>query len=198
MINKLKLGFLASGGGSNFAKIVQSINSGKLDAEAKCIISNNSNAGALEKANAFGIPNYHISNVTHTENTTQAIIDTFKKHDVNTIILAGYMKIVQPEIIDAFNGRVLNIHPALLPKFGGKGMYGMNVHRDVIEAGEKKSGATIHLVNAKYDEGRILHQREVDVYENDTPETLAERVLAAEHILFSETLQKIAIGEIIL
>lgn len=198
MINKLKLGFLASGGGSNFAAIVQSINSGKLDAEAKCIISNNSNAGALEKAYAYGIPNYHISNVTHVENTAQAIIDTFKNHDVNTIILAGYMKIVQPEIIDAFNGRVLNIHPALLPKFGGKGMYGMNVHRAVIETGEKKSGATIHLVNAKYDEGRILHQRVVDVYGNDTPETLAARVLAAEHILFSETLQKIAIGEIII
>lgn len=198
MINKLKLGFLASGGGSNFAAIIDSINSGKLSAEAKCLISNNSNAGALEKANAFGIPNYHISTKTHPENTAKAIIDTFRNHDVNTIILAGYMKIVEPEIIDAFDGRVLNIHPALLPKFGGKGMYGMNVHRAVIESGEKKSGATIHLVNAKYDEGRILNQREVDVYENDTSELLAERVLAAEHILFSETLQKIAFGEIVI
>lgn len=196
MSNKLKLGFLASGGGSNVQAIIDSIKSSKLYAEACVIISNNSNAGVFERAKKKNIPHYHISNKTNPENTTKAIINALKKHDVNMVILAGYMKKIEPELIDAFDGKVLNIHPALLPKFGGKGMYGMNVHKAVLEAGEAFSGATVHLVNKKYDEGRILQQKKVPVLPDDTPESLAERVLQAEHFIYSDTLKKIESGEI--
>jgi phosphoribosylglycinamide formyltransferase-1 len=126
------------------------------------------------------------------------IINTLKKHNVDTVILAGYMKKVSQELIAQFNNRVLNIHPALLPKFGGKGMYGMNVHKAVIEANEAVTGATIHLVNTNYDEGKILAQMQVPVFSDDTAETLAARVLEVEHQLYSDTLIKISNDEIII
>ena len=110
--------------------------------------------------------------------------------------MCGYMKRLGPQILDAFDGRILNIHPALLPKFGGKGYYGDAVHEAVLAAGESESGATVHLVDAEYDTGPILSQRSVPVHEDDTSETLAARVLKVEHQLYAETLQQIASGRI--
>lgn len=191
----LHLGFLASHGGSNVQAIIDSIKKNQLDAIAEVIISNNSDSTVLKRAEKENIPGYHISSAT-SETPDREIIDTLKKHNVDTVVLAGYMKKISPELINAFDGRVLNIHPALLPKFGGKGMYGMNVHKAVIEAGEKYSGATIHLVTEIYDEGRILNQRKVEVKIDDDAEKLASRVLKAEHVLYAETLQKISTGEI--
>lgn len=193
----LKLGFFASGGGSNVQAILDAIESGRLDAEARIIISNNSKAYVLERARIAGVPFAHISSKTHDDEQV-ALIQALQTAGAEIVVLAGYMKKISPELIRSFDGRVLNIHPALLPKFGGKGMYGMNVHKAVIEAGEKVSGPTIHLVNEKYDAGRILAQREVPVLPNDSPETLAARVLEAEHIIYAETLRKIALGEIVI
>ena len=175
--------------------IIDNIKNGKLNAKAGAVISNNSDAFALKRAEKENIPAYHISNKTH-DDVDAEIINIFDKYNVNTVILAGYMKIVSKRIIEHYNGRVLNIHPALLPKFGGEGMYGINVHKDVILSGAKVSGATIHLVTPNYDDGRILNQMEVPVYTSDTPQILADRVLETEHILYSDTLIKIANGDI--
>jgi phosphoribosylglycinamide formyltransferase-1 len=195
-MKKLRLGFLASHGGSNMLAIVNAIKAGKLDAEAAVVISNNSYSGALEKANNEGIPHFHISGKTHGEKEAETICNILKEHKVDLVILAGYMKKIGEEVLSEYKGRILNIHPALLPKHGGAGMYGMNVHTAVIAAKETESGPTVHLIDEHYDRGRILAQTKVPVLPEDTPETLAERVLKAEHIIYAETIQKIATGEI--
>jgi phosphoribosylglycinamide formyltransferase-1 len=197
-MQKLNLGFLCSHSGSNMQAIIDNVKNGNLYAELCAVVSNNHCSGAIEKAQKENIPHYVVNEKTHTNEITQEIIRIFKSHNVDTVILAGYMKLISQSLIDAFNNRVLNIHPALLPKFGGKGMYGMNVHKAVIEAKEIVSGATIHQVNPNYDDGKILAQIEVPVLPNDTPEILAERILKEEHKLYSSTLIKISNGEIIL
>ncbi|HOK15490.1 MAG TPA: phosphoribosylglycinamide formyltransferase [Candidatus Kapabacteria bacterium] len=197
-MTELRLGFLASHSGTNMQAIIDSVKNGYFKAHLCAAISNNSQSGALERARKEGIPAFHVSEKTHPGKVGQQVIEIFDKYQVNTVVLAGYMKKLEPFVIDHFNGRVLNIHPALLPKFGGEGMYGINVHKAVIEAGEKVSGATVHLVNADYDRGRILMQMEVEVLPDDTPESLAEKVLKIEHKLYPEVLKKISLGEIII
>lgn len=193
---RLIIGFMASHGGSNMQAIIDAINSGKIDGEAGCVISNNSNSGAIERAKKENIPFYHISSKTHPnpEKKDKAIIDAFRKHKVNIIVLAGYMVKLSPVIIQQWKGRILNIHPALLPKFGGKGMWGINVHKAVIAAGEKESGPTVHLVDEEFDHGRILAQLKVPVMQDDTPETLAARVLEQEHRIYPLVLAQISEG----
>ncbi len=197
-MSKIKLGFLASHGGSNMQSIINGCKTGQINAVPSCVISNNSSSMALQRAERESIPAYHISNVKYPgqEELDQAIIETFLKHDVDTVILAGYMKHLSPKIIRAFNGRVLNIHPALLPKYGGKGMYGKKVHEAVLAAEEKFSGPTVHLVDEHYDNGRILGQIKVPVLSDDTADSLAERVLEQEHILYPDVVRRIANGEI--
>lgn len=175
--------------------IINSVHDGRLQANLCAVISNNSQSGALQRAQKHAIPNYHISEKTHPSHVDDKITELFKYHKVNTVILAGYMKPVSHCLIEAFSGCVLNIHPALLPKFGGRGMYGMNVHRAVLQAGEQVSGATVHLVNSEYDSGKILGQMQVMVQPDDTPETLAARVLEIEHALYTDVLIKISQGE---
>jgi phosphoribosylglycinamide formyltransferase-1 len=197
-MEKLRIGFLASHNGSNMQAIIDAIKKGELDAIPCVVISNNSNAFALERARREGIPAYHISSkhFETEEELDNAILETLLKHDVNIVCLAGYMKKVGPKVLRHFKNRVLNIHPALLPKFGGKGMYGKFVHEAVLKAGETQSGCTVHLVDEIYDHGRILGQKVVPVYPDDTVETLSARVLEQEHKLYPEVLQKIAKGEI--
>ena len=194
----LRLGFLASHGGSDMQSIVDSIQAGKLDATAAMVISNNSKSMALERARNEGIPWKHLSSATHPDpaDLDQAILSALQEQEVNLVVLAGYMKKIGPATLEAYYNRILNIHPALLPKFGGKGMYGMHVHEAVLAAGETVSGATIHLADPEYDHGRILAQREAPVEPGDTPETLQARVLEVEHQLYSDTIQQIADGEI--
>jgi len=194
--NKLNICFFASHGGSNMQAIIDNIKLEELDIKISLVISNNSNSTALERAINEGIPSYHLSSITNPDNLDDVIIDKIKEYKVNIILLAGYMRKLGDRVIDEVEGRVLNIHPALLPKFGGKGMYGMNVHQAVIDAKEKKSGATVHIVSSNYDEGRILNQIEVDVFPEDDPETLAKRVLEVEHFIYTDTLKKILSGEI--
>lgn len=196
----MNIGFLASHGGSNMQAIIDACKAGELNAAAAVVISNNSDSRALERAKTEGIPNYYLSGKTHPDpdDLDRAIMDTLILHKVDVVALAGYMKKLGPKTLAHFRGRILNIHPALLPKFGGKGMYGIHVHEAVLAAGEKESGVTVHLVDEEYDRGPILAQVRVPVMPGDTPEALAERVLAQEHILYSATLQRIATGEIIL
>jgi phosphoribosylglycinamide formyltransferase-1 len=194
----MNIGFLASHGGSNMQAIIDACKSGKLKATPAVVISNNSNSGASERAKTEGVPYYYLSGKTHPMpgELDDAILDTFLRHSVDIVVLAGYMKKLGPKTLSHFRGRIVNVHPALLPKFGGEGMYGIHVHEAVIAAGEKESGVTIHFVDEQYDTGTILAQTRVPVKPDDTPETLAARVLEQEHILYAETLQRIVTGEI--
>jgi len=195
---ELRLGFLASHNGSNMQAIIDACRDKTLKAKPCIVISNNSNSGAMERAKKENIPFLHLSASTHPseEELDKAIKDALKSQGVNLVILAGYMKKLGPLTIKEFNNRILNIHPALLPKYGGQGMYGMLVHEAVLKAKEKKSGVTIHIVNSEYDRGPVVNQAEVAVYENDTPETLAQRVLKLEHKTYVETIKMIEEGKI--
>ena len=197
-MRKPRLGFLASHGGSNMQAIIDACKEGRLDAEPAVVISNNSDSTSLGRARREGIPGYHLSGKTHPdpEQLDTAILQALQDHDVDLVILAGYMKLLGPKTLERFRRRILNIHPALLPKFGGKGLYGRAVHEAVLAGGEKVTGVTIHLVDERYDRGPIVAQCEVPVVEGDTPDSLAARVLESEHRLYADTLQRIVRGEI--
>ncbi len=194
----MNLGFFASHGGSNMQAIIDATKAGKLKARPALLISNNRNSQATARAEQEGMPFQVMNSVTHADSDAldQAMLDALREHQIDLIILAGYMKKIGPKVLAAYEGRILNIHPALLPKFGGQGMFGQHVHRAVLEAGETVTGVTIHLVNDHYDEGRILAQSEVPVLPGDSVESLAARVLVREHQFFVETLAKIAEGEL--
>lgn len=196
----MNIGFLASHNGSNMLAIIEACKTGGLQANPAVVISNNSDSGALARARQEDIPYYHLSSKTHPnpDDLDQAIRNALLTHKTDLIVLAGYMKQLGSKTMSLFAGRILNIHPALLPKFGGKGMYGIHVHKAVIASGETESGVSIHIVDAEYDSGPIIAQARVPVKPSDTPETLAARILQREHTFFVETLQKIATGDIIL
>ena len=195
---RLGLGFLASHGGSNMQAIIDACREGRLDAEPRVVISNNSRSRALRRAADAGIPHYHVSTVTHPDDKARdtAIVDILQRHGVDLVVLGGYMKELGPQTIARFRNRIVNVHPALLPKFGGRGFFGLAVHEAVLASGDRVTGATIHLVDELLDHGAVLAQQTVAVKEGDTPETLAERVLAVEHSLYVDTLRRIASGEI--
>jgi phosphoribosylglycinamide formyltransferase-1 len=184
------LGFLASHRGSNMQAVMDACKSGRLQAAPAVVISNNRDSGALQRARQEDIPARHLSSETHPEpdSLDQAILDALRQHAVDLVVLAGYMKKLGPKTLAHYQGRIINIHPALLPKFGGRGMYGNHVHEAVLAAGEKETGVTIHLVDGEYDRGPIIAQRKVPVLEGDTVETLSQRVLEQEHALLVETL----------
>ncbi len=194
----MNLGFFASHGGSNMQAIIDGCQNGAIQAKPVLLICNNRNAQAIERANTAGFRSEVINGKTHPEESErdQAMLSALESAEVDLIILAGYMKKIGSAVLSAFSNRILNIHPALLPKFGGQGMYGMHVHEAVIAASETESGATVHLINEVYDEGPILQQLKVPVLQDDTPETLQKRVLEKEHILYPDTVAKIARGEI--
>lgn len=197
-MKKLKLGFLSSHGGSNMQAIIDACNSKELNMEPVVVISNNSRSKALIRANDEGIPYFHLSSSRYPkfDDLDSIIKDTLCEYEVDIVILAGYMKKIGDKTLNEFKNRILNIHPALLPNYGGKGMYGMNVHKAVIANNEKESGVTLHLVDGEYDHGRILNQAKVPVLKGDTPESLQERVLEREHTFYVETLKMIAKDEI--
>ena len=188
-----KLGILVSGRGSNMTAILDACEKGYLQARVEVVISSNSKAKAFAKAKKRKIDSICFDERIHN-NLDGIICEYLRLHEVDLVLLAGFMKKIGPKMLSVFEGSILNIHPSLLPKYGGQGLYGINVHRAVIEAGEKKSGATVHLVNEYYDKGKILEQKSVMVDEDDTPETLAKKVLKIEHSLYVETLKKIIEG----
>ncbi len=190
------LSVFASGGGSNLQSIIDAIERGELKAKISFVVSNNSDAFALTRARNHGIPTFHISAKTHPcpEQYTDELIRLHEANGVELILLAGYMKILPSALVKLYKGKILNIHPALLPKYGGKGMYGINVHKAVIAAREKESGATVHWVTDVYDEGPVLMQSRVPVLEGDTAEILARRVLDAEHKLYPQAVNRALYG----
>ena len=189
-----KIGVMASGGGSNFKAIIDRIGEGDLEAQCKFLITNNGTCGAVSHAEEFGIPVHHISGKTHPEQAAYeaALLEVLDRYNVDLLILAGYMKALPVSFVRRMAGRILNIHPSLLPKYGGKGFWGIHVHEAVIAAHEKESGATVHLVSEKIDQGKILSQVRVPVLEGDTPEVLAARVLEQEHNLYWKTIRDYA------
>jgi phosphoribosylglycinamide formyltransferase-1 len=194
----MNLAVFASGGGSNLQAIIEAIQSGTLPMTLRFVLSNNSSAGALEKARVARIPAIHHSHVTCASEIdyVEKLLKLLSNYSIDIISLAGYMKIIPAEVIRLYRHRIVNIHPALLPQFGGVGMYGLRVHEAVLASGASESGATVHFVDEEYDHGEIIMQERVPVYPNDSAETLATRVLQVEHKIYPEALRKIALGMI--
>ena len=197
-MRKLNIGILASHGGSNLQAIIDACNEEIVIANPVVVISNNSKSGALKRAQREGIPCFHISKSLYDDDNEvdYQITQKLLRYEVDLIVLAGYMKRLGELIMSTFKDRIVNVHPSLLPKFGGKGMYGIKVHESALEAGEHKTGVTIHKVQGEYDRGTILAQAEVQIRENDTPSSLRDRVLIVEHELYVETLREISLGGI--
>ena len=199
MSGKLNIAVFASGRGSNFKAILEAIKTGKIqNAQIVLVVSNNSDAGAFDIACENNIPALHINRKQFgtDEDFNSTLMSSLEKHRVNFIALAGYMKKIDPTIVRAFKNCIVNIHPALLPKFGGGGMYGMHVHEAVIASKDKISGASVHLVDEEYDHGPVVLQETVPVEANDTPFTLSERVLKVEHKIYPEAIRLFSEGKI--
>ncbi|MDE7346410.1 MAG: CD225/dispanin family protein [Muribaculaceae bacterium] len=178
----------ASGNGSNAVNLVKTFNSGNRIHVALCL-TDRENAPVIEKMNELGVETIYFPRNVWKEDP-QAILDTLRQRDIKVIALAGFLCFLSEDIVNAYEGRILNIHPSLLPAFGGKGMHGANVHKAVIEAGETKSGATVHVVTNEIDAGPIVVQREVAVLPDDTPESLEAKVHEVEYLIFPEAVMK--------
>lgn len=194
----LRIGVLASGEGTTLQSLLDSSASGDLNAEVAVVISNNSGSGALRRAGEHQVPIAHLSGRTHPDPDAldEAIMRVLETHDVELVVLAGYMKKIGPQTLSRFAGRILNTHPALLPKFGGQGMFGEFVHRAVLEAGEDRSGASVFVVTEEYDEGPVIGRGEVPVLPGDTIESLAARVQAAEKQLLTQVINDVVAGRV--
>jgi phosphoribosylglycinamide formyltransferase-1 len=187
------LGLFASHRGSNAQAILDACASGRLAARVALLLSNNSGSGAAQRARQAGVPFRHLSGATHPDPDAldRAVLEALRVHGVELVVLAGYMKKIGPRTLAAYRGRILNTHPALLPRFGGAGMYGMRVHEAVLAAGERETGVTVHVVDAGYDTGPIVAQCRVPVLADDTPASLAERVVEREREFLVETLRAV-------
>lgn len=187
--SKTKVAVLVSGGGTNLQAIIDKVQSGELpQVELVKVISSKEGAFALERAAKAGIP-------TAVAKEQADVLNELKACGTELIVLAGYMKVLSEEIIKEYRNRIINIHPSLIPKYCGKGFYGIRVHNAVIAGGETESGATVHYVDEGVDTGEIILQRKVPVEPGDTPEELAARVLKVEHVILAEGL-KIAIDNL--
>jgi phosphoribosylglycinamide formyltransferase-1 len=190
---------LVSGGGTNLQALLDAEkNNGLGCGKIALVVSDRPGVYALERAKAAGVPalvevpDKKIPKEARRQEHSSRILRLAEDHRIDLIVLAGFLAILAGEIIQKYSGRIINLHPALLPKFGGEGMYGERVHRAVLEAGEKESGCTVHLVDAGTDTGPILLQRRVPVLPDDTPETLAERIHREEHIAIVEATAQLA------
>jgi phosphoribosylglycinamide formyltransferase-1 len=194
----LKLGFLASHGGSSMRAIMEAIRAGELRAEPLLVISNNPGSAALEFARSEGLPSRQInaSSAGGAEAADQAIADALSAAGVQLVVLSGYMRKLGPATLQRYAGRILNIHPALLPKYGGRGMYGRNVHEAVQASGDAVSGATIHVVEGDYDTGPVVAKREAPLSPQATADQIEAAVRAIEPQFYVDTLRAIAEGRI--
>ncbi len=179
----------SQGRGSNMANLIRAGRDGRMGAEVSLVISPKADTPAVAVARELGLEPVILP--YKSEHYAGQLLAHLQEHDIDLICLAGYMTLFPVPVLEAFPGRVLNIHPALLPKFGGKGMYGMHVHQAVVAAKETESGATVHYVTEHYDEGAIIDQEQCPVEPGDTPETLAARVLACEHRLYPRAVNKV-------
>ncbi len=184
----IKIAILASGSGSNAQRIIEYFSANK-NICFPFIIYNKENAFVRERAKKLGIKSIYMSKneIVHSD----ALLNILKEYQIDWVILAGFLLLIPSEIIHTFKSRIINIHPALLPKYGGKGMYGIKVHEVVIANKEKESGITIHYVNEKYDEGNIIFQAKCTIEENDTPDILANKIHLLEHKYFPKVIEEL-------
>lgn len=186
-----RIAVFASGSGSNAQKIIEYLE-GNEQIEISLVLTNNPNAYVLERASNLGVPAYVFDRQMFYQ--SGEVHDILKRIGIDFIVLAGFLWLVPLDILRSWPNRIVNIHPALLPKYGGKGMYGDRVHRAVIEAGEKETGISIHYVNEKYDEGEIIFQEKLEILPNDTPESIAERIHVLEHKHYPEVIRKLVLS----
>jgi len=188
----VNLAVLLSGGGRTLQNFIDEIGAGRLDARVQAVVSSSAQAGGLDKARAAGIPAHVVDRreFGDDESFSQQITSRLSRYEIDIVVLAGFLRrYLFPE---RYKGRVLNIHPALLPKFGGPGMYGHRVHEAVLAAGETESGCTVHIADLEYDHGPVVLQKRVPVLADDTPEMLAERVFQAECEAYPEAVRILA------
>ena len=175
---------MVSGSGSNLQAIIDNIESGQIpDAQVGLVISDKASAYALERAQAHSIPNLYIP-----KSEDEALLEALETYKIDFIVLAGYLSILAKEVVSRYPDRILNIHPSLIPKYCGKGFYGLRVHESVVAAGEKESGATVHYVDAGIDTGKIILQRKVTLDPGETAESLQKKVLEIEHQILPEAI----------
>ncbi len=187
----MNLCVLASGWGSNLSSIIHSGKTGKISSDIVLVISNNSASNALNIARENQIPAVHLSikQFGLEDEYVRKFLELLRTYKVDMIILAGYLKMIPQQIVRNYKNKILNIHPALIPSFCGKGLYGLKVHEAVLNYGAKVTGVTIHLVDEEYDTGPIVLQKTVPVNDDDTPETLQKRVLTVEHEIYPEAIK---------
>ncbi|MEI6695629.1 MAG: phosphoribosylglycinamide formyltransferase [Bacteroidota bacterium] len=184
----IKIALLASGSGSNVQRIVEYFSSNK-DINFPLIIGNKKDAFVRKRANKLAIPFLYLNKEEITQ--TDALLKVLKKNKIDWVVLAGFLLLIPTDVINAYKDRIINIHPALLPNYGGKSMYGMRVHEAVISNNENESGITIHYVNEKYDEGNIIFQAKCAIDQDDTPETLAAKIHILEHEYFPKVIESL-------
>ena len=191
-----RVAVLASGGGSNLQAILEYFDAQRPERSAEVVLvaSDRASARALERARSRNIASVALDAVQRTDGMAALLAS----HDIDLVALAGYMRFVPAEVTRRWHGRIVNVHPSLLPSFGGAGMYGSRVHQAVIAAGVRVTGVTVHFVDEEYDRGPIIAQWPVPVLPDDAPETLAERVLAVEHMLYPAALDAVASGRVAL
>jgi formyltetrahydrofolate-dependent phosphoribosylglycinamide formyltransferase len=191
---RARVAVLASGGGSNLQAIIDHFAwlGDRRAGDVVLVASDRADAGALERARRHDIPSAVIAK--ESSGTRDSLQTLLAEHEIDMIALAGYLKLVPAPVVDAFEGRVVNVHPALLPAFGGPGMYGQRVHRAVIAAGARVTGVTAHFVDDEYDRGRIIAQWPVPVFPSDDAGTLAARVLRVEHLVYPRVVDAVASG----
>lgn len=189
----INLVVFASGSGTTLQAIIDAISSGNLNAKISLVVSNNSKAYALERANKANIPTYTIK-AKSTDEIDKELFKVLQNYEIDLIVLAGYLRMIGQNLLA--NYKIINTHPSLLPKYGGKGMHGMNVHQAVIEAKEKTTGVTVHFVNSEYDKGSIIKQTMVEVLPTDDAESLSAKVQAVEKIQLVEVLNDFEKGKI--
>lgn len=186
----LRIGVLVSGGGTNLQSIIDAVEGGILESQIVCVISHKETAYGLERARKHNIPAYCLD--PKSGHYDEELLDLLLAQKVDLVVCAGYLKIIDEQLVETFKGRIINIHPSLLPKYGGRGYFGIHVHEAVIAAGEKESGATVHYIDAGVDTGEIILQRKLDVLEGDTPETLQQRILSQiEHKILVEAIKQL-------
>jgi phosphoribosylglycinamide formyltransferase-1 len=190
-----KIAVLVSGGGTNLQEIIDNIENKRLNCKIEYIIADR-DCYSLERGRKYNIKSVLLDKKEYGNKLSNEI-NKVLENKVDLIVLAGYLSIIDKDFISNWNNKIINIHPSLLPKYGGKGMYGMNVHEAVIANKEKKSGCTVHFVDVDIDTGKILLQRKVDVSNNETPESLQKKVLKEEHQLLIEAIEKVISDSVI-
>jgi phosphoribosylglycinamide formyltransferase-1 len=189
----LRLAVLVSGSGSNLQSILDSWKAGSLNTVQPVLVVADRPCGGLERAGAAGVDSVLLDRRHLGSSLSEKLHKLLNEYRIDLAALAGWLSILDEKITGEWTGRIVNIHPSLLPKHGGMGMYGLRVHRSVLECGEKESGCSVHLVTGGVDEGPVLGQRRVAVLPGDSPETLAARVLREEHVLYPEVLQRLGL-----